>query len=83
MYKTQDYGYEQLSFTNFNTTCGMQLDHDNEWVKVAARLPLEIMGSIIFGQISGKDWERCKALPDGIRIPDHSDADGSYRPRSG
>ena len=39
MYKTQDYGYEQLSFTNFNTTCGMQLDRDNEWVKAAARLP--------------------------------------------
>ena len=26
MYKTTDYDYEQLSFTNFNTTCGMQLD---------------------------------------------------------
>lgn len=39
MYKTQDYGYEQLSFTNFNTTCGMQLDPKNEWVKAAAQLP--------------------------------------------
>lgn len=27
MYKTQDYGYKQLSFTNFNTTGGRRLDH--------------------------------------------------------
>ena len=30
MYKTPDYEYEQLSFTSFNATCGMQLDPDNE-----------------------------------------------------
>lgn len=39
MYKTTDYEYEQLSFTNFNTTCGMQLDRDNEWIKTSSRLP--------------------------------------------
>ena len=39
MYKTTDYDYEQLSFTNFNTTCGMQLDQNNEWIKLAKQLP--------------------------------------------
>ena len=39
MYKPTDYDYEQLSFINFNTTCGMQLDQDNEWIKLAKQLP--------------------------------------------
>ena len=39
MYRTTDYEYEQLSFVNFNTTCGMQLDRNNEWIKTSARLP--------------------------------------------
>ena len=39
MYRTTDYDYEQLSFVNFNTTCGMQLDRDNEWIKTSSRLP--------------------------------------------
>lgn len=39
MYKPTDYDYEQLSFVNFNTTCGMQLDQDNEWIKLAKQLP--------------------------------------------
>ena len=39
MYKTPDYDYQQLCFVNFNSTCGMQLDKDNEWIKNANRLP--------------------------------------------
>ena len=39
MYKTADSEYEQLSFISFNTSCGMQLSLDNEWVKTSARLP--------------------------------------------
>jgi len=38
MYKTTDYDYEQLSFVNFNTTCGMQLDQDNELKKRQRRI---------------------------------------------
>jgi len=39
MYKTSDYENVQLSFVNFNTTCGMQLDVDNEWIQKASWLP--------------------------------------------
>ena len=39
MYKTTDSEYEQLSFISFNTSCGMQLSLDNEWVKTSSRLP--------------------------------------------
>ena len=39
MYKSADYDYEQLSFVDFNESCGMQLDRDNEWILHASRLP--------------------------------------------
>lgn len=39
MYRPTDYEYEQLSFLNFNSTCGMQLNPANEWVQTASRLP--------------------------------------------
>ena len=39
MYKTSDYENVQLSFVNFNTTCGMQLDVKNEWIQKASWLP--------------------------------------------
>ena len=39
MYKTTDYEYQQLSFINFNASCGMQLDCENEWFKRASQLP--------------------------------------------
>lgn len=39
MYKSADYDYEQLCFIDFNETCGMQLDHNNEWILSASRLP--------------------------------------------
>mgnify|MGYP007069921806 CR=1 FL=1 len=35
MYKTTDYEYEQLSFINFNMACGMQLDMNNDWIRIA------------------------------------------------
>ena len=40
MYKTPDYEYEQLSFTSFNATCGMQLDPDNEWIRISKGISL-------------------------------------------
>ena len=39
MYKSPDYDYEQLSFINFNTTCGLQLDPNNEWFRISRSLP--------------------------------------------
>ena len=39
MYKTADYEYQQLSFINFNASCGMQLDCEKEWFKRASQLP--------------------------------------------
>ena len=38
MYKSPDYDYEQLSFINFNTTCGLQLDPNNEWFRISRSL---------------------------------------------
>ena len=39
MYKPTDYEHEQLSFINFNMACGMQLDMNNEWIRIAQQLP--------------------------------------------
>ena len=39
MYKSTDYEYEQLSLINFNMACGMQLDLNNEWIRIAQQLP--------------------------------------------
>lgn len=46
MYKTPDYDYQQLCFINFNASCGMQLDRDNEWIKNANRLPWQEWESV-------------------------------------
>jgi len=39
MYKSTDYEHEQLSFIKFNMACGMQLDMNNEWIRIAQQLP--------------------------------------------
>ena len=39
MYKSADYDQQQLSFFHFNSSCGMALDTENEWIKNANRLP--------------------------------------------
>ena len=40
MYKI-DNGH-QLSFYDFNQSCGMQLDPSNEWIKLAERIPWDV-----------------------------------------
>ena len=40
MYKI-DNGH-QLSFYDFNQSCGMQLDTSNEWIKLAERIPWDV-----------------------------------------
>ena len=42
MYKSTDSEHQQLSFFQFNASCGMQLDSQNEWVKSANRLPWKV-----------------------------------------
>ena len=37
MYKIDN--EHQLSFYDFNLSCGMQLDTSNEWIKLAERIP--------------------------------------------
>ena len=56
MYKTPDYDYQQMCFVNFNQTCGMQLDKDNEWIKQANQLPWqswETLYSALFSSDTG------------------------------
>lgn len=65
MYKSADYGYEQLSFTNFNTTCGMQLDRKNEWILAASKLPWqswEVLYSAKFPAKIGNVAKPCRMV---------------------
>jgi len=65
MYKTTDYENEQLSFINFNTTCGMQLDQTNEWLKTAARLPWhawEALYAVMFPAKIGNVAKPCRMV---------------------
>ena len=65
MYKSTDYEYEQLSFTNFNTTCGMQLDPDNEWLRISKSLPWkawESLYSSIFPSTTGNVAKPCRMM---------------------
>lgn len=55
MYKFSD--YQQISFYDFNQSCGMQLDPDNEWVQLAARIPwdrAELMYAAMFPSDTGR-----------------------------
>ena len=65
MYKTPDYDYEQLSFTSFNSTCGMQLDPDNEWICIARKLPWrawESLYSVLFPSGTGNVAKPCRMV---------------------
>ncbi len=45
MYKSTETEHLQLSFFQFNASCGMQLDGKNEWIKDANRLPWKVWES--------------------------------------
>ena len=65
MYKTPDYDYEQLSFVNFNTTCGMQLDMSNEWIQLAKQLPWRAWESLyqaMFSSTTGNVAKPCRMV---------------------
>ena len=42
VYKSKETEQLQLSFFQFNASCGMQLDSQNEWIKDANRLPWKV-----------------------------------------
>ena len=71
MYKTPDYDYEQLSFTNFNSSCGLQLDPDNEWIRVSKQLPWrawESMYAIQFPSETGNVAKSCRMVMGSLII---------------
>ena len=71
MYKTPDYEYEQLSFTGFNATCGLQLDPDNEWIRISGKLPWrawEALYSVMFPSETGNVAKPCRMVMGSLII---------------
>lgn len=65
MYKTPDYEYEQLSFINFNTSCGLQLDPKNEWIQISKKLPWrawETLYEAMFPSNTGNVAKPCRMV---------------------
>ena len=65
MYKSTDFEYEQLSFVNFNSTCGMQLDPENEWLRISKSLPWkawESLYSMFFPSTTGNVAKPCRMM---------------------
>ena len=65
MYKSTDYEYEQLNFVNFNATCGMQLDAENEWLRMSSSLPWkawESLYSAYFPSTTGNVAKPCRMM---------------------
>ena len=71
MYKSPDYDYEQLSFINFNATCGLQLDPNNEWVQMSKNLPWrawETLYIVIFPSNTGNVAKPCRMVMGSLII---------------
>ncbi len=71
MYKSPDYDYEQLSFVNFNTTCGLQLDPNNEWIRISKKLPWrawETLYSVMFPSPTGNVAKPCRMVMGSLII---------------
>lgn len=65
MYKSPDYEYDQLSFVNFNTTCGLQLDSNNEWGQISRKLPWrawETLYEVMFPSNTGNVAKPCRMV---------------------
>ncbi len=65
MYKTPDYEYEQLSFVNFNASCGLQLDPKNEWIQISRKLPWrawETLYEAMFSSNTGNVAKPCRMV---------------------
>ena len=61
VYKSTESEHLQLSFFQFNASCGMQLDTKNEWVKDASRLPWKVWESSYASMFPG--IKGCVAKP--------------------
>ena len=65
MYKSTDCEYEQLSFINFNMACGMQLDMNNEWIRIAQQLSWRAWGTLyvaMFPSNTGNVSKPCRMV---------------------
>ena len=65
MYKSPDYDYVQLSILSFNESCGLQLDPDNELVRIAFRLSrrsCESMYAALFPSETGNVAKPCRMV---------------------
>ena len=54
MYKPTDYEHQQISFFHFNSSCGIALDKENEWIKNADRLPWKAWETLYAAMFPGK-----------------------------
>ena len=71
MYKTPDYDYEQLNFTSFNSSCGLQLDPENEWIRISKQLPWrawESLYAIQFPSETGNVAKSCRMVMGSLII---------------
>lgn len=65
MYKSTDYDQLQISFFHFNSSCGMALDKENEWVKNGNRLPWkawEVPYAAMFTGTNGQVAKPCRMV---------------------
>jgi hypothetical protein len=53
VYKPTDFDQQQLSFFNFNSSCGMALDEENEWIKNGNRLPWKAWEAVYAAMFPG------------------------------
>jgi hypothetical protein len=74
MYKTPNYDHEQLSFIGFNSTCGLQLDPQNEWIVIAGKLPWrawETLYAAMFPVETGNVAKPCRMVMRSLIIQQH------------
>lgn len=65
MYKSADYDQQQIGFFHFNSSCGMALDKENEWIKNANRLPWkawEVAYAAMFTGTNGTVAKPCRMV---------------------
>lgn len=74
MYKSTEFEHQQLNFFQFNASCGMQLDSQNEWVKNANRLPWKAWDSLyaaIFTTTTGNVAKPSRMVIGSLVIQQH------------
>ena len=74
VYKSTEFEHQQLNFFQFNASCGMQLDSQNEWVKNANRLPWKAWDSLyaaIFTTTTGNVAKPSRMVIGSLVIQQH------------